>query len=428
MQILQSAGTDITSNMIYVYEDDSDESTKTEARSNIFPLVNNSLRGFRLDRKTYAEDYALSSNGMEVRVTFSDSIDAQLSATDFEVMSADAIGISSVSHNANENKAVITFDKVPPAGSILRFAANAANIMSNSMPLASGNFIASLDYDADAPKVTSTGAIDAITMDSRVSDRSTWTINFSHQLDSTTVDKDNLCLTETPGICPKVSLTSASIQSVTYESNKTTATVVVNENSPGNKILTIAFERNAVRGADQRIVEEDQIALRNAIELAIGAKIEVAAVDSSGDPLTSDLEPTDGDYVMYFKVTANKNVPTLYRANSYQLKGITGSTLSDINAIPEIEAVSGMSTQRAVTLKYTVPVSVSVDSFTVARSSVPTSLLDTGGGVAVRDDAGADVININTLIDNAAVDSVVDAAKATRDKMQPEITVGRSGY
>ena len=411
------SGTDITSNMIYVYADASDGSKTISARRNIFPLVHNSLRGFRLDGKTYAEDYVLSSDGTEVRVTFSNPIATQLMANNFEV-STDTIEISSVSHNAGENKAVITFDKVPPAGSILRFAANAASIMSNSMPLASGNFIASLDHDAGATTANS------ITMDSRVGDQSTWTIEFSHSLDHTTVNKDNLCLTETYGACPEEALTSASIQSVSYREMTTTATVVINENSPGNKTLTIAFKRNAVRGADQRIVEEVQVGLRNMIVLtdSIGAGLNVVALDTNNDPLGNNkLVPTaDENYVMRFKVTATENVPTLNTAASYQLKTVIGSTLGDITPPPGTPTIP-MDSPSEVILQYTIPVSSvltsggadDVDGFTLVRNGA--RLLDGAGNPPV-DDEGA-VIGIDDRIDDG------NDAVAMRDTTPPQITV-----
>ena len=119
-----------------------------------------------------------------------------------------------------------------------------------------------------------------------------------------------------------------------------------------SKTLTLAFKRNAVRGTDQRAMEEYQVELINSVRLQdiVQPEISVEAVtDATGNtPLSGNLSPTsegnnEYEYEIFFKVTANENVPTLNSTSSYSLLSVTGSAApaNVADATLEITPTSG---------------------------------------------------------------------------------------
>ena len=385
------SGTDILSNMVYVYNDTSEMSTTISHRRNIFPLVGNDLLGFRLDGRTYAQRYALFSDGTGINIRFSEPISTALQADDF-MISTDTVRITSVSHNDNEDNVAIEFDKVPPVGSELRLSDPLRDAVSDSMGPAAGNFIASLYHDEDAPQAT------GIVRDSRdnSSRESEWTITFDKPLDPTTIE-GNICLSAisdayatclTGDMLTSFEANTAQIQSVSHaDTDVTTVTVVVAERVTENTTLTMSFRLNGVRGEDQRAVEEDQVALRGGVpvEDAQSPMITAQWVDSGGNAMSGNLVPDGTDYVIYFRITASENVPTLRDSASYQLRRVTTGGVAS-NTDGERVIITEVNAGTEVILRYTVPVSgnADVEYFTVVRNGA-TSLQDTANNEPIDD-------------------------------------------
>ena len=411
------SGTDITSNMIYVYASNDINETLITERRNIFPLAHNNFRYF--DNASYPLDYASYSNGMGLRITFPQPLGTTLTSSSFNSPIGQGL-FNDVKHTAGDNVALVEFNQIPPASSFIVLGSG-----TNSL----GSFMPALpSYDENAPRVTGISVTDMRM--SSLNAQSTWVIETDKPLDETTVNQDNLCLTETPGICPETALTDPTIESVTYAMNTTKVTVVIEEDNPGeSKTLTIAFKRNSVRGTDQRAMEEYQVELiNNRVDLPDIVKPEIsveAVTDATGDTLLSgNLSPTaegnnEYEYEIFFKVTANENVPTLNSTRSYSLLSVTGSAAPANVADATLEITSTSGAQEAI-LQYTVPVSsalADVDYFTVARRGSE-SLIDEAGNVPTdSEDPPNDIAADDGIITDAAT------ARATRDKTMPVIAV-----
>ena len=282
------SGTDISSNMINVYADLNE--TDGISHRTIFPLVANSLRAWRLDGGIYAEDYTLFSNGLGVWVSFSDSISTALTMSDF-MLSNNMITISSVNHSAGSDRAEITFSGVPPSGTILNIAADTTNSV-----LMGNGFVAMLEHNTNAPQVESVMEV------SRSADDATWEITFDKAIDTNTVNIDNLCLTENFGFCPDALFSDATIASVSIDDSRPTTIHVVIEEADDieEKDISLVFKRNAVRGIDQNPVVEDQIGLRNMIELAPVVRLsDLVLADTGGTPIPLSPDPFDALHATY---------------------------------------------------------------------------------------------------------------------------------
>ena len=414
------SGTDITSNMIYVYNDLDDVGMGGERRI-MFPLAHNSLRGWRLDGKTYAEDYALYSDGTGVRLKFSAPISSQLMDGDFVIEPPDSSITLMSTHFANSADAVVEFSGgVPTPGTILKLA---DPVVSDSN-LPAGNFIAALNYDENAPRAT------GISMVSREGNKSSWVIKFSHALDAGTVDKDNLCLSEEAGVCSESSESSAAaIESLSYENGTTTVTVVINETASRTDDLSIVFDRNTFRGVDQRAVEEDQVELRNGITTDnAGPVITVVALPEG----SAEAIAANDVYTIDFKVTANESVPTLDEPSSYQLQSINKDTnvLSNVS-VSSSPDVAGSMPDKEVTLSYKVPFNEITDlqnigGFTLARSALATSLVDLNNNPPVKSDKTTQISTGDTIAPLTA-GVVASEAVARRDTAPPAIWVNATG-
>ena len=410
------SGADITSNMVYVYKDTAGTTTETSSRRNIFPLAGNDLLSLRLDGRTYAERYALFSDGRGINIRFSRAIDTALQAGDFAI-STDTVTITSVSHNANEDNAVIEFDKVPPVGSELRFSDSLRSIMSGTMELAAGNFIAPLYHDEDAPQATGI-AFNSRDNSSRLSE---WTITFDKPLDPTTID-GNICLNTAYATCLRGNAledfraNTAEIRSVDHaDTEPTTVKVVVFEKVTENTTLTMSFRLNGVRGVDQRPVEEDQVALRDRVRIQDAQSPTITAqwvADTVGTPMSGTLVPVGTNYVIYFRITADESVPTLGDATSYRLQRvIRGGAMEDAGGSVNITELVA---RRDVVLAYTVPVTGNADAqyFTVVRNGA-TSLLDAANNQPIDDR--------NARIADGGIIST--DAQATRNTVGAQISV-----
>ncbi len=409
------SGTDITSNMIYVYASDALDETLITERRNIFPLAHNNFRYF--DNPSYPLDYASYSNGMGLRITFPQPLSTTLTSSSFNSPIGQDL-FNDVKHTAGDNVALVEFNQIPPASSFIVLGSD-----TNSL----GSFMPALpSYDENAPRATGISVTDMRM--SSLNAQSTWVIETNKPLDPTTVNADNICLTETPGICPETALTDPTIESVNYAMNTTEVTVVIEEDNPGqSKTLTLAFKRNSVRGTDQRAMEEYQVELiNNPVDLPDIVKPEIsveAVTDATGNtPLSGNLSPTaegnnEYEYEIFFKVTANENVPTLNSTSSYSLLSVTGSAAPANVADATLEITPTSGAQEAI-LQYTVPVSsalAAVDYFTVARR-----------GESLKDETGNDPTDSEDPPNDIAADGIItDAAtaRATRDKTPPEIWV-----
>ena len=314
----------------------------------IFPLAANDLRGYRLDGKTWAEDYVRYSDGMGVRLKFSKGVyadnggtKADLTADNFLVYDSDGstqtISITSIDHTADDDYVKITIDTAA-VGALVRLVSNAGSTVKDTddEELADGNFVASLEYDAAAPRVSS------ITPDTSFTEaeQSRWTLGFSDFIRPDTVAKEHLCITEPNGVCVAEGTTpTVSIVSVTtnQESDSTTTatsiTVVINE-GPGKVggSRSIEFRRNAVLAPNLKIVEDYQTALREQIQLQnrIGPAITVTDASLTPNP------KGDGDYFNYdvsFTVEADEPVPSLDETASYGLRYLRGVDLLEAGAL-----------------------------------------------------------------------------------------------
>ena len=254
------SGTDISSNMIYIYDDLDSPRLVGGMNRNIFPLVRNDLRSVRVENNSiYATDYILfregDGNGSGVRVTFSGAITRQLVPADFVLDPPQNPSIMiTVEHIINANTATITFNSIPPSETVLEFAADPTNTA-----LAAGGHIAELRYVTDereAPPLA-TGA----SLVSRIGILATWSITFDKALDANSVKADSLCLTQTPGDCPDPPLTSSIIDAMIDPTDDTKIRIVVREDRSQAADLTVAFKRNRVRGANSNPVAQDQQAL-----------------------------------------------------------------------------------------------------------------------------------------------------------------------
>ncbi len=291
----------------------------TTANRTVFGVANNDLRGFRLDGRTWVEDYARHDDGMGVRLKFSKGVAAyssEDSTTPMSLTAANFIALDSdgattggdivvEEHNPGDDYVNIRFSSAVSRG-ILRLVSNdTVGIIRdvNNVDLADGNFAGALVRDADAPTATGIRRI-AYSYDSNTSiGVSTWEVSFSAPLNPATVIAENFCLTAEPGNCAPSSryATEASIDSVVLDpARPTTVNIVINEGSVKHAPLPLSleFKRNAVLGADLKIVEDYQTALRDQIQLTDSIP-PVITVEAQGDAMPISDENGVGYRVSY---------------------------------------------------------------------------------------------------------------------------------
>ena len=371
----------------------------------MFLIADNDLRGFRLDGKTYAEDYARYGDGRGVRIKFSKGIATQLTTQHFVVRFADdsdtavAPQVIAVAHTPNSAYAnVLIGDAI--AGAELRLISSGTTVINDidGNALADGNFVAALEYDAAAPQATT------MTRVAFADGLSTWHIGFSAPIYAASVDAANLCITDADGLCsqpgqtPPPSIVSASLI------GNTTITVVIDE--VGGKVgatHSVEFRRNAVLGEDFRIVEDYQTMLRDKIIITdiIPPTITVVA-KNNGEAVVTEDSHTHITYKVGFKVSASEPVIGLDAPSSYQLLRMSrNDDVEIVEAVPIVERIPNQ--MNAVSVSFTgvrleVNIVKETSGFTLGRANNnsmddlagnnPVGMSDGDGGVEPLDGAG----------------------------------------
>jgi len=364
--------------------------------STAFLLADNDLRGFRLDGKTWAEDYARYGDGAGVRLSFSKGIQTELTASNFAVVDADgnpvivdgvAVIVSSVNHTPGESYANVELSDTVSSG-ILRLVSTTTVVMdADGDELADGNFLASLEYDADAPRVTSVSSrlTDFNTEEQAIANAdsgnnySVREITFSSLISVATIDTDDICVTATrEGSC--VTGETPSVANIDGGSATTTTMIRVLINEGDGTVASsggsLEFRRNAMLGADYRVVEDYQQPLRGIIDIA-DTQPPVIAITEAEATVDDDNALL---YTITFTVAADEPVPTLSDINSYRLLRLpTDGDAEEIT--PVNQSISGGDRQAMLTYTYTFADDDALRNttgFVLARSS-STALVDTSG-------------------------------------------------
>ena len=292
-------------------------------------LPDNDLRGFRLDGKTWAEDYSRYGDGTGVRVKFSKPISTALAAANFafeDGVNPSTSTISNVTHAAGSPYAAIAFDRAVTSG-VLRLVSTSTNIVmdEDNNPLADDSFLASLFYDADAPRVAGIKKVSG--SDSENQSTSTWIVSFTKPINPATVGAEDFCITvgsagddEAGDVCPKegTPTTPSVITAVAVSANTTQVEVIIEEGDGRvESTRSLEFRRNAVFGKDLEIVEDYQAILRDAIKLEdrTGPILEIRGG-------TVSLKGADGSTITYrvqFLVHADEPIDDLFSPDSYKL-------------------------------------------------------------------------------------------------------------
>ena len=403
----------------------------------VFGFADNDLRGFRVDGKTWVQDYARYDDGKGVRVKFSKGITTKLEPQHF-VLDADNAAVNiQTRHEAGSAYADIIFDTAINSG-ILRLVSTQNSIVMDESDeaLADGSFVAALEYDADAPRAMNM-VMTGDQYDGTVN-RSTWAIPFNKPLNSNfTITADDLCITEMKGACVAVgeaSMDMSSIDSVSLDEGATTLTVVINEgNGQMGGMRSLEFRRNAVLGADLRVVEDYQTELRDKIKLTdrIGPTITVTAAAlarSSTLPFGYDIS---------FTVSANEIVADLADTQSYLLAGRKED--NTIVAYSDISGTAETSADGTVTLSYQYEVNSStiealqdISGFTLLRATA-TALLDEADKEPIRED-GTSVESYeesendsNVMLTDARIDTRDEAIAMRDDTASPRLSLAKIG-
>ena len=424
------------------------EDTSTLNRT-VFGIADNDLRGFRLDGKTWVEDYARHDDGMGVRLKFSKGVAAyndgdtatpmSLTANNFVVLDSDRQttgGDIVVEHTAGDDYVNLRFTSAVSRG-ILRLVSSTSHIIrdADNVELADGNFAASLSHDTDAPSATGIKRIDYGYDNNTQIGMSTWELSFSKPLNPATIIKENFCLTAEPGNCAPSSLyaTTASIIAVSLDPmHRTTINVVINEGRVKHAPLPLSleFKRNALLGADFKIVEDYQVALRDKIELTDSIP-PVITVEAQGDAMPISDEGGVG-YRVSYTVRSDEPANLDPVGTAYLLVGVVDNdsllTSGDISRLERTRS-GVLTTSTLVTTRIYFPgdgISFeqlqTIKGFTLALA-VEGALEDRipGGNEPVR--AGDDQpINRGDRID------LSDAAIASRaDRTPPRLTLAKIG-
>ena len=413
----------------------------TTLNRTVFGVADNDLRGFRLDGKTWVEDYARHDDGKGVRLKFSKGVavynagsttPTALTAANFSLESAsDAVNITNVTHVPNEPYINVRFQSAISNG-ILKLVSSATSTVKDSddNDLANDNFVAALAHDADAPYATGISRVAYRSTDGI--GRSEWEVSFSKPLNPATVLKENLCLTGADGLCaPAVgSATTLSIFSVEINGANTTLTLVINEGRVKQaKTLSLEFKRNAVLGADFKVVEDYQTALRDGIELRDGISPTIT-VEAQGTAV-----PLDGyRYRVSFTVRSDEDANIDGSGNLYHLAGVN----KDDSLIPQTgltadREMSGVF-KKSVDISYTItfPTNFSFDElqglkgFTLLRGA-DGSLSDSAGNGPIRGDGSEILVFDSNLPEGSRIDLSDGAIVLRADTDPPRLTLGKVG-
>ncbi len=421
------------------------------ANRTVFGVADNDMRGFRLDGRTWVEDYARHDDAMGVRLKFSKGVAAysnedpttpmSLTAANFVALDSDGAttggDIVVEEHNPGDDYVNIRFSSAVSRG-ILRLVSNStAGIVrdADNVELADGNFAGALVRDADAPSATGIRRIDySYDSDTEIG-MSTWEVSFSAPLNPASVIAENFCLTAEPGNCAPSSryATEASIDRVVLDPTRpTTVNIVINEGRVKHAPppLSLEFKRNAVLGADFKIVEDYQTALRDQIQLTDRIPPEIT-LEAQGDAMPISDNEGIGYRVSYI-VRSDEPANLDPVGTAYALVGVVDDdSLLTSRAISRVERTrSGvLTTSTLVTTRLYFPgdgISFeqlqAIEGFTLALA-VEGALEDRipDGNVPVR--AGDDQpISRGDRID------LSDAAIASRaDRTPPILTLAKIG-
>ena len=419
------------------------------ANRTVFGVANNDLRGFRLDGKTWVEDYARHDDGMGVRLKFSKGVAAYddedsttpmpLTADNFIALDSDGQttgGDIVVEHTAGDDYVNISFASAVSRGILRLVSSSAAGIIrdTDNDELADGNFAAALVRDADAPVAMGVERITySYDSDTEIG-MSTWEVSFSAPLNPASVIAENFCLTAEPGNCAPSSryATEASIDDVLLSPTGTTVTVVINEGRVKHAPppLSLEFKRNAVLGVDFKIVEDYQTALRDRIQLTDSIP-PVITVEAQGDAMPISDSGGVGYRVSYI-VRSDEPANLDPVGTAYLLVGVVDNdsllTSRDISRLERTRS-GVLTTSTLVTTRIYFPgdgISFeqvqTIEGFTLALA-VEGALEDRipGGNIPVRADDGQP-INRGDRID------LSDAAIAMRaDRTPPLLTLAKIG-
>ncbi len=273
-------------------------SPDTSVAKGAFVLADNDLRGFRLDGKTYARDYARYGDGRGVRVEFSKGIATQLTNQHFDVhfvnSDTEVPDVERVIHTSGSRYADILISR-PVQRAVIRLVSTRTSIVEDieGNSLADGNFVAALEYDTAAPRATT------ITKVSFADGVSTWNIGFNEPIATNTVHAENLCITNEDGICADPGLaTTPSIIATSLVGNTTMSVVITEIGSKRGATHSLEFRRNAILGEDFRIVEDYQKVLRDAVTIEDRFKLECGG-----------FYPNIGQTELFFKITRDSVNP-----------------------------------------------------------------------------------------------------------------------
>ena len=431
----------------------------------VFGIADNDLRGFRLDGKTWVEDYARHDDGMGVRLKFSKGVAAyndgdtatpmSLTANNFVVLDSDRQttgGDIVVEHTAGDDYVNLRFTSAVSRG-ILRLVSSTSHIIrdADNVELADGNFAAALSHDADAPAATGIRRIDYGYDNNTQLGRSTWELSFSKPLNPATVIKENFCLTAEPGNCAPSSryATTASVVNVFLDpTHRTTINVVINEGRVKHAPppLSLEFKRNALLGADFKIVEDYQVALRDKIGLTDSIP-PVITVEAQGDAMPisdeggvgyrvsytvrsdepANLDPV-GDGYIFVAVNDDDSLTFVSPPSLNVERTRTGVLTTSTTVVARFSfSVNVMALEQLQTIKgFTlVPAAEGVLSDQVSGGNEPVR----ADGSRIISFADENAINIeNGTINQAARIDLSDAAIASRaDRTPPRLTLAKIG-
>ena len=408
------------SSWIRAFPPDFDPDDDFSAARAAFMIADNDIRGFRLDGKTWAKDYARYGNGEGVRLEFSKGIRDALAIGNFTLDSTgDSSLISAVNHTRNSSIVEIEFSQAI-ANDVLRLSTDTSVVDVEDQELADGNFLAQLFYDADAPEVTGIRRDSAFTAD--MPNQSRWFLDFSSAL--TTPTAAGLCVTEDNGLCVAEDGDEDPTVDIVRVDVVTTSTIAIVTQGMSATNRSIEFRRNRVLGTDYKVVEDYQPELRGVLPESVPPTISVRWVDINGDPIdnprSAELDPpatAAGTYTMYFRVTASEPVTDLGIAAAYGVSTIAdleNPTLVDNAAT--ITVLPGASTTRTI-LEVTSEAASQVsdggiEAFTLRALA---NFQDRVGNAAVRRDGSPIAVN-------AAIDLRNNVATAKRDDDSPILT------
>ena len=316
----------------------------------VFVMADNDLRGFRLDGKTWAEDYLLSDDA-SVIVKFSKGIKTQLTEEHFTLLYTESNVIDtveSVVHSPGDDEVFISYMQSDDEA-ILSISTNTVVIFDNDdNPLAPGSFLARLNLVPPDPHISAITPHSETTNEYASRGLSRWCVLQNTRTGApsflrASVNKDNLCLADKFSYDCLEEDGQPFIHSVfadEYDADESPEnicaqsgsqyyiTVVIDPIAAQRKegrSLELRFKRNAVLATDLQAFSE-RASLDSQIALAdtIGPKITVRAMSRwvSAENIVA--------YTINFTVTADEPVNNLDSEASYQLLRVLkdGSTVA----------------------------------------------------------------------------------------------------